>query len=31
MIDTHAHILNEYYNNIEELVKMIKEKSVLYV
>ena len=31
MIDTHAHILNEYYENIDELIKELKEKNVLYV
>ncbi len=31
MIDTHAHILNEYYDNIDELVKTLKDKNVLYV
>jgi TatD DNase family protein len=31
MIDTHAHILSEYYDNIEELVKDLKEKNVMHV
>ncbi len=31
MIDTHAHILNEYYDDIDSLVKMLKENKVLYV
>ena len=31
MIDTHAHILNEYYDNIDELVQMLKDKNILYV
>ena len=31
MIDTHAHILSEYYNDIDSLIKMLKEKNVLYV
>lgn len=31
MIDTHAHILNQYYENIDELISMLKDKNVLYV
>ena len=31
MIDTHAHIVKEYYNNIESLVEELKEKNVLKV
>ncbi len=31
MIDTHAHIFKEYYNNIDDLIKELKEKNVLYV
>ncbi len=31
MIDTHAHILSEYYDNIDELISMLKDKNVLYV
>ena len=31
MIDTHAHILKEYYKNIEDLVNELKEKNVLKV
>ena len=28
MIDTHAHILKEYYDNIDELVKILKENNM---
>ena len=31
MIDTHAHILSEYYDDIDETVKLLKDKNVLYV
>ena len=31
MIDTHAHILSEYYDNINDLVKYLKENNVKYV
>jgi TatD DNase family protein len=31
VIDTHAHIIKEYYNDIELLVKELKEKNVLKV
>ena len=31
MIDTHAHILSKYYNDIDDLVNMLKEKNVLCV
>ena len=31
MIDTHAHILSEYYDNIDEIVSLLKNKNVLYV
>lgn len=31
MIDTHAHIVKEYYDDIESLVKELKEKNVLKV
>ena len=31
MIDTHAHIVKEYYNDIESLVEELKEKNVLKV
>lgn len=31
MIDTHCHILSEYYDNIDELINMLKEKNVLCV
>lgn len=31
MIDTHAHILKEYYDDIDELVNDIKDKNVLHV
>ena len=31
MIDTHAHIIKEYYDDIELLVKELKEKNVLKV
>ena len=31
MIDTHAHIINEYYDNIDETINMLKDKNVLYV
>lgn len=30
MIDTHAHVLSEYYN-VEELISKLKESNVLYV
>ena len=31
MIDSHAHILNEYYDNIESLIKELQEKNVIKV
>ena len=31
MIDSHAHILNEYYDDIYSLIIDLKEKNVLYV
>ena len=31
MIDSHAHIVSEYYDNIEELVNELKEKNVIKV
>lgn len=31
MIDSHAHILNEYYDNIYELVDELKEKNIICV
>ena len=31
MIDTHAHIIKQYYNDIESLVEELKEKNVLNV
>ena len=31
MIDTHAHILSEYYDDIDKTVKLLKDKNVLYV
>lgn len=31
MIDSHAHIISEYYDNIEELVKYLKENNVINV
>ena len=31
MIDTHAHILSKYYDNIDEIVSLLKNKNVLYV
>lgn len=31
MIDTHAHIIKEYFNDIENLVKELKEKNVINV
>ena len=31
MIDTHAHILKEYYDDIDELVNDIKDKNMLHV
>ena len=31
MIDSHAHILNEYYEDIDSLIEELKEKNVLYV
>ena len=31
MIDTHAHIVKEYFYDIDTLIKELKEKNVLYV
>ena len=31
MIDTHAHIYSEYYDNIDELVKYLKDNNVKYI
>ncbi len=31
MIDSHAHILSENYDNIDEIVKKLKEKGLIYV
>ena len=31
MIDTHAHILDCYYDNIDELTNLLKEKNIIYV
>ena len=31
MIDSHAHILSEFYDNIDEIVHMLKEKQLLCV
>ena len=31
MIDSHAHIISEFYNNIDETVKTIKDKGILDV
>lgn len=31
MIDSHAHILNEYYDNIYELIDELKEKNIICV
>ena len=31
MIDSHAHILNEYYEDIDSLIIELKEKNVLCV
>ena len=31
MIDSHAHIISEYYDNIDELVKYLKENNVINV
>ena len=31
MIDSHAHIISEFYNNIDEIVKTIKDKGIIDV
>lgn len=31
MIDSHAHIISEFYNNIDEVVKTIKDKGIIDV
>ena len=31
MIDSHAHIISEFYNNIDETVKTIKDKGIVDV
>ena len=31
MIDSHAHILNEYYDNIDDLIKESKDKNIVSV
>ena len=31
MIDSHAHILSENYDNIDEIVNILKEKGIIYV
>lgn len=31
MIDTHAHIFSEYYDNIDELITYLKENNIKYV
>ena len=31
MIDSHAHIVKEYYTNIDELVSELKDKNVVKV
>lgn len=31
MIDSHAHIISEFYNNIDEIVKTIKDKGIVDV
>ena len=31
MIDSHAHILSENYDNIDEIVNKLKEKGLIYV
>ena len=31
MIDSHAHILNEYYDNIDDLIKELKDKNIVSV
>ena len=29
MIDTHCHVLNEYYNNIEEVIEKMKDNIII--
>ena len=29
MIDTHCHILSEYYNNIDEVIKKMKDNIII--
>lgn len=31
MIDSHAHVISEFYNNIDEVVKTIKDKGIIDV
>ena len=31
MIDSHAHVISEFYNNIDEIVKAIKDKGIVDV
>lgn len=31
MIDSHAHIISEFYNNIDEIIKTIKDKGIIDV
>lgn len=31
MIDTHAHLINEFYDNIDEIIEELKEKNMLKV
>ena len=31
MIDTHAHILSEFYDNIDELIEELKSKEIIKV
>lgn len=31
MIDSHAHVISEFYNNIDEIVKTIKDKGIIDV
>ena len=31
MIDTHAHILSEFYDDIDELIEELKSKNIIKV
>lgn len=31
MVDTHAHILNEFYDNVDELINELKNKNIKYI